>query len=210
MLVADHCAFYSRLDPLSKWFLVGMNQYSSSNPLKKFLSNLAACGLPCKSRQCDNIVITIQVVRESSNMNYVHTTFAFQQFFVTLASLFMCAPSSHLWSFLLLCPPSFYPLLSFVPVSLWVIWIRADAPFLSLSHCIIDQSNLSRPHDGSTQSGLNGLLSSQPWFLLDKTINWAKNGRNVKGSFCMQCSVTPPFCVGRRVCISTTWQVAGV
>lgn len=76
---------------LSKWFLVGMNQYSSSNPLKKFLSNLAACGLPCKSRQCDNIVITIQVVRESSNMNFVHTTFAFQQFCHTSFFIHVCS-----------------------------------------------------------------------------------------------------------------------
>ncbi len=75
-------------------------------------------------------------------------------------------------------------------VSLWVIWIRDDplpSPLflylpLSLSHCIIDQSNLSRLSlvtVAHTQSGLNHLPSSRSWFLLDKTINWARKGKEV-------------------------------
>lgn len=109
---------------------------------------------------------------------------------------FLCAPSSHLWSLLFFVSSFFLSSSVFCSrVSLWVIWITDNPLFLSLSRCIIDQSNLSRLNlmaEAHTQSGLNWLPSSQPWFLLDKTINWGKKEKNVKGSLCILYSFTPP------------------
>lgn len=122
---------------------------------------------------------------------------------------FLCAPSSHLWSLLFFVSSFFLSSSVFCSrVSLWVIWITDDPLFLSLSRCIIDQSNLSRLNlmaEAHTQSGLNRLPSSQPWFLLDKTINWGKKCERFS-VYTVQFYTAPPFHVCSCVCICTTFS----
>lgn len=147
-------------------------------------------------------------------MNYVHTTFC--------VSVILCHTSFSIPVCSVL-PPLIAP----VVVSAFFLSSSVFCSCILVSHLNQRWCSLSLPlslHYWSeqfkqtlwrkhTRSGLNGLLSSQRWFLLDKTINWAKKGKNVKGSLCIQCSVTPSHhfvCVVVCVYVQPVVQLAGL